>query len=175
MPLALCRSCRVTDRNHWNINVIGALVVLCNVLHEIPPTDWLNMFSALKDVLLPEGRFVIIEDQEPSVGELPHDKGFLLLNKDELTQLFGGNTAYVEDKSPGKGIANGRISVLCVPHKHLKRAKQKTLSLALKSLHARANGEVNKLRAAGATEQRDGRRHALYMLLAFNANRAMPG
>jgi hypothetical protein len=27
MTLALCRSCRANDRNHWDINVIGALVV----------------------------------------------------------------------------------------------------------------------------------------------------
>jgi SAM-dependent methyltransferase len=149
------------------------LVVLCNVLHEIPKDDWLRMFSSLKDVLLPEGRLIIIEDQEPAVGELPHEKGFLLLDKNELAELFGGDAGHVEDKSPGEGVANGRISVLCVPREHLESATQETLSRALKSLQRRANDEVDKLRRAGATGQRNGRRHALYVLLAFNAHRAL--
>lgn len=149
------------------------LVVLCNVLHEIRSDAWLNLFASLKDVLLPEGRLVIIEDQEPGVGELPHEKGFLLLNKNELAQLFGDDAAHVEDKSPGKGVANGRISVLCIPREHLESATQETLSSALRSLHLRAINEVERLRKPGAAGQRDGRRHALYVLLAFNAYRAL--
>ena len=48
-----------------------------------------------------------------------------------------------------------------------------TLNLALSDLAARAEGEVDNLRTKKHIEQRDGRRHALYMILAYNASRSM--
>lgn len=80
--------------------------------------------------------------------------------------------AYVNDISPGPRVAGGRISVLCVAHEHFGNANRDTLTLALKNLVSRAKQEVDKLRERGF-EQRDGRRHALYMGLAYNAWRCM--
>src|SRR5512132_4116116 len=44
MPLAFCRSCRVTDRNHWDINVIGALGS-CSVPRERVPLGPRALFA----------------------------------------------------------------------------------------------------------------------------------
>ena len=163
---------RVVDKL-GSLRVAGSqvdLVVLCNVLHEIPPEDWLRVLTSIREVLVDDGKLVIIEDQEPSVGELPHNRGFLLLSVDEVAQLFGG-AAYVEDRSPGKTVADGRVSVVCVARRHLRRANGNERSRALADLAARAKNEVDTLRSAGG-EQRDGRRHALFMVLAYNALRA---
>lgn len=151
------------------------LVVLCNVFHEIPPGEWLKLFRDIASVLREGGKLVIIEDQEPSVGELPHDKGFLLLNIHELAQLFGGDSRHVEDRSPGPNVAGGRISVACVSAAYLNLVSDANRSLALDSLRLRAISEVDRIRRASSAAQRDGRRHALYVMLAFNAARALEG
>jgi energy-coupling factor transporter ATP-binding protein EcfA2/SAM-dependent methyltransferase len=146
------------------------LVVLCNVLHEIPHTEWLGVISSVTDVLTPTGKLAIIEDQEPSIGELPHNKGFILLNNNEVAQLFGGH-AYVVDSSPGPQVSGGRISVFCIDRQNLANANEDTLKKALRDLGVRAKHEVDRLRRE-SSGQRDGRRHALYMVLAYNALRA---
>jgi ABC-type cobalamin/Fe3+-siderophores transport system ATPase subunit/SAM-dependent methyltransferase len=151
------------------------LVVLCNVLHEIPPAAWITLFKALDRVLVEDGQIAIIEDQEPSVGELPHDKGFVLLDANEVAQLFGGKETNVRNVSPGANVAKGRISIFCIDRKNLSEATPDTVKQALRDLEFRAKGRVDAFRANKHPEQRDGRRHALYMLLAYNAIRCLEG
>ena len=67
------------------------VVVMCNVLHEISPKDWLNIFDpqsltlrSLKD----SGYLLIVEDQRIPVGEKAHEFGFLVLDTPHLKTLF---------------------------------------------------------------------------------------
>jgi hypothetical protein len=45
--------------------------------------------------LAPDGWLLVLEDQRMNVGELPHDKGLLVLDGVELQELFG-----VPDREP---------------------------------------------------------------------------
>jgi len=76
---------------HHNESSID-VVVMCNVLHEIPPGEWLSTFNknslivrALKD----DGYLLIVEDQRIPVGEKAHQFGFLVLDTPHLKTLFG--------------------------------------------------------------------------------------
>ncbi|WP_087750427.1 AAA family ATPase [Paraburkholderia caledonica] len=68
-----------------------SVVVMCNVLHEIPPHAWLELFSpqslvyrSLKD----DGYLLLVEDQRIPVGEKAHQHGFLVLDTSHLRTLF---------------------------------------------------------------------------------------
>ena len=67
------------------------LIVMSNVLHEIEPETWLELFGKegeLTKLLKPDGGLLIVEDYKISSGELAHRDGFLLLDEAELKKLF---------------------------------------------------------------------------------------
>ena len=78
MPLAFCRSCCANDRNHWDINVIGALAVVGG--HEVgadQEQDHLGLLEALSEHdlhLLPGADHALMEAADAAlaleVGEL---------------------------------------------------------------------------------------------------------
>lgn len=77
------------------------LIVMCNVLHEIQPEEWLKLFGpegTLTKLLKAGGGLLVVEDYQIPVGELAHRYGFLLLNKLELRKLFNWSE---------KDLANG--------------------------------------------------------------------
>lgn len=67
------------------------LIVMCNVLHEIDPDEWLDCLgknSVLKKLLINDGFLLIVEDYGMPTGENAHRHGFILLNEAELKCLF---------------------------------------------------------------------------------------
>jgi ABC-type hemin transport system ATPase subunit/SAM-dependent methyltransferase len=64
------------------------LVLLCNVLHEIHPREWLQTFEEIKRVLKPNGYLLIVEDKFLPKGENAHEHGYLILGLSELTVLL---------------------------------------------------------------------------------------
>lgn len=68
------------------------IVVMCNVLHEIDPDTWLELFGktgSLDRILASNGTVLFVEDYGINMGERAHRYGFLLLDKMELSALFG--------------------------------------------------------------------------------------
>lgn len=66
-------------------------IVMCNVLHEISPDEWITLFNAdgpLMSTLADDGYFMFVEDYGLPVGERAHRYGFLLLDEPELKSLF---------------------------------------------------------------------------------------
>lgn len=69
-------------------------VFLVNVLHEIKPIDaqgrdWGKTFEIIKTLLKDEGKLIIVEQQEITVGEKAYDNGFLVLTTTAAKELFG--------------------------------------------------------------------------------------
>jgi len=59
------------------------VVVLCNVLHEIAPDDWLSIVGRsglVYRALSAAGHLLLVEDLRMPVGELPNSRGFFLLD-----------------------------------------------------------------------------------------------
>jgi SAM-dependent methyltransferase len=144
------------------------VVLLCNVLHEVPPHEWSSLFRNCCDVLKEDGFVLIMEDQYPSHGELPHKGGFLVMDLDELRMLFGTNDVASVHES-----ADGRLTAFRVARKHLcsvgantlKRTVEKVLERALRGLNAVRQDQFEPPLSASHR----GRRHAFFVLLAANA------
>lgn len=66
------------------------LIVLYNVLHEVDITEWAKTLNSILDLLKDDGILVFGERMVLSQGERPYGKsGYLVLNHNELTKLFG--------------------------------------------------------------------------------------
>jgi SAM-dependent methyltransferase len=143
------------------------LVVMCNVLHEIPVGDWQHVFERIHDVLADDGQLVILEDQTPSVGELPHADGYVILNEPALQHLFGSKDAVLRLSME----KDGRLTAFAVPRVFLKRVTPQTLGRSLASVKRMAEERIRCIRDKhrGQRSFQDGRLHAHFSLLYANA------
>ena len=64
-------------------------ILLCNVLHEIPLEDWEKNLNAIINSLKSDGYLIIIEAKYLTKGEKIGKIGYLLLDKEEIKELFG--------------------------------------------------------------------------------------
>lgn len=151
------------------------LVIMCNVLHEIPPKDWFNCFEEIGRASKGNGFLVIMEDQKMSVGEMPHEQGFLVLNYTEVVYLFQGAGDLGEKMDDKK-----RCSVVLVPMSKLpslddkkKFADQQTS--AFRQLQKRARESIEDIRKKSKAEltAEDGLTHARMTMLFANASLAL--
>jgi hypothetical protein len=141
----------------------------------ILPKEWPSVFAQCQATLSPNGSLIIIEDQQPSIGELPHRHGFIVLDHIEAQALFGGTDTVHDLSSAVPEPFRGRVSVLQVPANHLSRATHETVRTALGHVQRRARAKIASLREskAGELTQREGRLHALYAMLWVNAELAL--
>ncbi|MBU1239025.1 AAA family ATPase, partial [Myxococcota bacterium] len=146
------------------------VVVMCNVLHEIPPEDWRHLFGpngSLPRLLRPNGHLLILEDMEIPHGEKAHRFGFLLLDTPHLHRLFSCK----EGDPPIRTIAakDGRLKVHAVPAQVLGRTDQGSTRAALNLLMETARDEISRLRSS-TPDSRSGRLHALWTQLLANCD-----
>lgn len=125
-------------------------IVMCNVLHEITPDDWLSIFSCdgpLLHTLSPDGYILFVEDYGISVGERAHRYGFLLLDSAELSTLFAvreadrSKRAFVRVTSTDPKYENRLVAHL-VSKECTARVSTSTRHAAIKMLSERALGSV---------------------------------
>lgn len=64
-------------------------VLLVNVLHEIAPDEWKEVFANAKSLLRKDGKLVIVEREELMTGESPYKAGFLMITSNAAIDLFG--------------------------------------------------------------------------------------
>ncbi len=127
------------------------VVVMCNVLHEIPPSQWLSLFSetslimrALKDT----GFLLLVEDQRIPVGEKAHEHGFLVLDTPQLKTLFDIR----EDDIARELFAHddcrndGRLKAHLISNSLLRRLSTETRGLAISQLLASALEHIRDVR-----------------------------
>lgn len=82
------------------------VVIMCNVLHEIPPQEWGNLFGTtglISKMLKPNGYLLVVEDMCLTHGEVAHQYGFLVLGTNELMKLFN-----VTGRRPDDFIVNSQ-------------------------------------------------------------------
>jgi predicted ATPase len=104
------------------------VVILCNVLHEIRPEEWLTVFRDIEALLAPDGVLVVMEDLFPPVGELPNERGYLLFDEFGLGLLFG-------DSSGVKVLQKreNRLLAVEVPKRLVSRVTKDTRTGALRA------------------------------------------
>jgi SAM-dependent methyltransferase len=148
------------------------VVVLCNVLHEIPVSNWLAVFKDIAEVLRDDGLLLLMEDQNMTVGELPTAHGFIVLDVIEVAALFG--TTPGKDVRELERVHNGRLTQIEVSAGVLRNVTPARIAQALDFVVKRARSEVERLRLEDQRSFRAGRSHAYFSMLHMNAMLARP-
>jgi len=144
------------------------VIVLANALHEFPIDTWLQLFGQIRESSKPEAILLVIEDQEPRIGELPHPRGFLILEKDEWDALVDAEIKERVDVHGGR-----RLTAFTVPVQSLGNATKDTLTRALRLVRTRSVSAIRLLRAQPTRDHKAGRRHAFFAMLHLNATLAL--
>lgn len=146
------------------------VVLLCNVLHEIPPQRWLDNFGPnglITRSLTPGGLLMVVEDYGMPRGEKAHQSGFLLLDSQELQALF--STTEVKTAT----ARAGRLAAHVIPAERVGGVTTETCRAAIGLVQGNAMDRVREIRASGDVSYKQGLRHALATQLAVNANLAL--
>jgi ABC-type cobalamin/Fe3+-siderophores transport system ATPase subunit/SAM-dependent methyltransferase len=154
------------------------LIVMCNVLHEILPEEWLKLFGAegtLTKLLKPSGGLLVVEDYQIPVGELAHRYGFLLLNELELRKLFKwsekdrANSLMVRSTS-GEPRYRDRLVMHWLAQPLLANVTNSSRRSSIEQLKVTACATVMTLQKLAGESIRDGHSYALAAQTYANAS-----
>lgn len=147
------------------------VIIMCNVLHEIPHENWIKLFregGELSQLLSDDGVLLLVEDCQLPKGEKAHKQGFLILDTVELKDLFNistSDTDFIFSDQRG----DGRLKAHLIPKNCLTRITADSKVNALKSLSDRAKKEVEHLRAESKPNYKTGNLHGFWIQQFANA------
>lgn len=146
------------------------LVLMCNVLHEIPHNNWISLFTHLQKLLKEDGQLLLIEDCKIPVGEKPHQKGFLVLNSIHLKDLFNipaSESSFVaNDARPD--TEPGRLMAHLIPAKYLNKITTASMKKAFEDLRETAMKNIKDIRNKECS-YKNGLTHAFWVQQLANA------
>lgn len=143
------------------------VVILCNVLHEIPPDEWLDVFGAsglIQRSLRDEGYLLIVEDLRIPVGELPNQRGYFLLDTVHLRTLFNVSEADIQANHFVSQDArqDGRLKAHLISSRLLQRVTAETRKNSIAELRDTAKREMKKVRTEVPASFDAGQRYGLW-------------
>lgn len=140
-------------------------VVLCNVLHEIHPKDWVSTIDRVKQALKDEGYLLIIEDKFLPKGEHANQCGYLILGLDEIKYLCNTKNA-IQIKSQDSAYRD-RI-IFCAIKKEDIYTNTEGVIKSIKKLQSSSLAAIKDLRN-NISDISQGRRYANYTQLYINS------
>jgi energy-coupling factor transporter ATP-binding protein EcfA2 len=143
------------------------VIILCNVFHEIDPSDWLKLFdtySLILSALSVSGTLLIVEDQLLAIGEKAYQNGFLVFDKIQFKKLF----KIEDDYSVHDARNDGRLRAHFIPAGKIKNIDQDSKVDAIKSLNATATRKVLELRSSEPS-YKNGRLHGFWVQQLANS------
>lgn len=166
-----------------NATGLGAfdVIVLCNVLHEIPVDQWLELFGEkgrFLDLLKDGAHILLVEDTLLPIGESPHPGGFLVLEGGPLFAFLKCKKKELVTDTSG---SNARLVAHLIPTEIARRPTRDALEKALE-LTVKGSGEaIRRLRSEsmqasdpdGQARYRAGREHAFHVHQFTNATLAL--
>lgn len=154
------------------------LVVLCNVLHEISPSDWVRLLGpngVIDRVLANDGFVLIVEDQQLPIGERAHDFGFLVLDNSELCALFGASIRAGEILTDCASTHPDRLKAHLVPKSLLTNVSSESRSRAIAQLRDRAKDKASEIARIANRDPNTARAYSFWTAQFFNASVAADG
>jgi predicted ATPase/cyclopropane fatty-acyl-phospholipid synthase-like methyltransferase len=149
-------------------------IVLCNVFHEIDPTEWLKIFnetSIINQNLKESGELLIIEDYLMPQGEYAHQFGFIVLDTESLQKLFGAGDG--KDKIRIQSERNDRIKGHFIPKPLLANVSAITIKQALQLAQQNAKEKIEKIRTLKEHDFKSGRAHGFWVQQYANTTLAL--
>lgn len=123
------------------------VIIMCNVLHEIDPKDWLKLFQnqgIISSLLNNNGILLLIEDHQIPIGEKAYQKGFLVLDTPQLKDLFKiteKDNFTFSDKN-----GDGRLKAHQIPKTCLTRIDAASRLDSIKSMSTTAREKILEIR-----------------------------
>ena len=146
------------------------LILMCNVLHEISHSRWIPLFKDLKRQLKDDGKLLLIEDCKIPVGELPHQKGFVVLNTLHLKDLFSipatENAFIANDARPDR--EPNRLMAHLIPCCYLDKITSQSMKKAFEDLRETSIRNIMQIRKQEQT-YKNGMAHAFWTQQLANA------
>jgi len=154
---ALTRAYGTCDKRYFNdFNELLSIydkgsfdvVIMCNVLHEIDPKDWLKLFQndgIISGLLSDAGILLLVEDHQIPIGEKAYQNGFLVLDTQQLKYLFKISEKDA-DFTFSDRRGDGRLKAHQVPKKCLIRVDAESRIAAIKSMSATAREKILEIR-----------------------------
>jgi len=132
------------------------LIVMCNVLHEVTPLAWGELFSetsALMRLLGSDGYLLVVEDLRIPTGEKAHEFGFLVFDTQHLRTLFSIDQADVAQHSfvCSDARGDGRLKAHLISRRCLIRYSSTSRNEAIRQLGETAVRRIQELRSQPAT------------------------
>jgi len=138
------------------------VVILCSVLHEIRVDAWVEEFEQIRNLLNQNGKLIIIEQKQLSIGEKVDPYGYIVLSQNAGRILFDDD-CYSDDN----GIS--KLHAFAVPRDMINVDNIKVVK-ALKCIARESKEVVDNLCGASA---REGRKYAFYLQQHYNAISAL--
>lgn len=155
-----------------DVNELGGykfdVVLLCNVLHEIHPKEWLSVIENIRFILNYSGYLIIIEDNNLPKGERANDYGYLILNNRQIKTLFGGRELLELDKLSEK--YEGRFSFCAIPRENMFVSKESVVQ-AISELNSSTYQAIKTMTLEGDVAK--GRMYANLTQLYINSTIAL--
>jgi SAM-dependent methyltransferase len=140
-------------------------VVMCNVLHEIDPKDWISLFgdtSIIRRCLMDSGKLLIVEDYLMPQGEYAHPYGFIVLDTEALKALFVCDLPEIQSIE-AEGKYAGRIRAHLIQKRVLARVTTESRKAALARANATAREQIRKIRSTSVHNFKSGQEHAFWV------------
>lgn len=118
--------------------------LLINVLHEIAPSQWVDVFGKIDRVLNENGVLLIVEREELTIGEQPFDSDFFVLQSECLSKLF---SCSLNDVEVLRHKERSKVVGYIIPKRLLANVTDGTIKaamFALKDIAAKEIREVKK-------------------------------
>lgn len=146
------------------------VVIMCNVLHEIDPKDWLKLFQnegIISSLLSGNGMLLLVEDHQIPIGEKAYQKGFLVLDTPQLKELFKVSekeTAFTFTDKKG----DGRLKAHQIPKHCLTQIDEASRLSAIKAMSVTAREKILEIREKDKNYQ-NGKLHGFWTQQFANA------
>lgn len=157
--------------NSNNLKGTFDVIMMCNVLHELDPSDYYSLFeknSHLNALLSDDGYILIVEDNQIPIGENAHKFGFIVLNTSDIRELFSIPSGSI-DGLVRHSTQEGRLTAHLVHKKHLKNITQNTIGAAITSVKTTAKEKMKIMRGPNQESYKDGMGHAFWVQQYANA------
>ncbi|MCF8461370.1 MAG: AAA family ATPase [Flavobacteriales bacterium] len=152
------------DKNSFQV------IIMCNVLHEIDPNKWFELFGtdgSVTKLLAKNGTLLLVEDHQIPVGEKAYQKGFLVLDTPQLKDLFK-----ITEADGGIEVSDvrgdGRLKAHRIPSNCLGRIDANSRIEALQSISSLTKSKITEIRTQDQN-YKNGKLHGYYVQQFANA------
>ena len=148
-------------------------IVMMNVLHEINPIEWYDLFSKIHQFLKKDAYLFFVEVKVLSQGEMPNEEGYFVLGKSELEILFQ-NKELIDFTIKSNTEKGQKSSCILIPQKSLSNISFDTIQETIQHLKNRMLDEIKLYRNTNITGKQciggaNGRKYAFLLQQYMNA------